>query len=78
MPDYSTFTVGTKVRVNSAHDATIYEITQLLPDGHGCYIREEGTVNGKLYREQRFDLSMLKLAIDHSNAVGYRSPESPE
>jgi hypothetical protein len=59
------FEVGEQVHVRQANGEpgpTFYEITKLLPGG-GCYIREEGTSNGKPYTEQRFDTSLLMHAV---------------
>jgi hypothetical protein len=57
------FEVGNQVRVSDRPDATIYEIVEVHPSG-ACMIREEGLApNGKPYKAQRFDTSMLKHAV---------------
>jgi hypothetical protein len=56
------FEVGNQVHVR-AGSHVLYEITRLMPDGR-CLIREWGTApNGKPYREQRWDTSMLEHAV---------------
>lgn len=56
------FNVGEQVVVSAATDATIYSITELLPNG-ACRIRQIGRApNDKPYREQQFDISLLQPA----------------
>jgi len=58
------FEVGNQVRVKTSDGGTgdtIYEIVAL--SDFACLIREIGTVDGKPYRAQRFDTSLLTHAV---------------
>lgn len=57
-----TFEVGHQVHVGEG--TTFFVITRILPDGFGCFIREDRLApNGKPYAEQRSDLSLLRHAV---------------
>lgn len=61
------FEVGNQVYILGADGKTrretMYEVTR-LGMGHDCYIRQDGKApNGKQYREQRWDTSLLRHAV---------------
>lgn len=60
-----TFKVGDRVYVNSrVNSPTVYELTELSPGSFNCKIAEVAS-DGKLYRAQEWDVSMLEMAPAH-------------
>jgi hypothetical protein len=60
------FAVGNQVCVKQSDGGTgttVYEVVTIHANGLDCTIREIGLHNGKPYRAQRFDTSLLTHAV---------------